>query len=222
MREFLVIKKYIIYIALLSLVLGGCKNTKSASSINLNELQREFLDQIGKEGVEESPFHFQYTLQTVFFSEAVISLFGELQSYDSLPISGKKRYESKTLCKIGGHWREVLLSDLFPMEEQREFLRAYCERSLKIQPFSYFAAASPLRERLEYQEISGFIVDQKGLVLFFQPYSVGKDSPVPLYVKIPYEYLQSQWNSLHPLPALLNQVISCRSYTAFWDELYRK
>jgi hypothetical protein len=182
---------------------------------DLNSIKKNFLLSILESQVEESPFHMNYSLRTVFFSPDIVSLFGKMHVYDHLP-HGWWRYEGKTLCRIQGKLKEVELCDLFSTADQKELLRKYCENSLKFDSISYFSGENPLRSRLEYDDMRTFVIDDKFLIVFFQPYTVGGLGDEPSQVKIPYEYLKDKWNTSHPLTQLIDKTLSSKSYTAFW------
>lgn len=156
-------------------------------------------------------------MRTVFFSKDIISLFGEIYVYNHLP-HGWHRYEGRTFCKVCGQFKEVKLWDLFPMASQKEFLRKYCENNLKSQPISYFSDENPLRTSLNYEDISGFIIDDQSLIIFFQPYIVGGLGDGPLHVKIPYELFRDNSDTMNTLLSILHQNITSKSFTASWDQ----
>jgi hypothetical protein len=204
-------------ILLLSLLLlPECQCDKDANVDDLNTIKKNFLLSILGGEIEESPFNMNYTLRTVFFSQDIISLFGEIYVYDHLP-HGWKRYEGKTFCRIQGKLKEIELWDLFSTERQREFLRKYCEDRLKAHSISYFSGNNPLRNRLEHEDIRTFVIDDNFLIIFFQPYIVGGLEDVPFHVKISYQLLRDHWNTSHPLLLHLRKTLSSKSYTASWD-----
>lgn len=208
--------KYLVLL-LSALLISGCeRKEKNVTIDDLNSIKKSFLLSILESGVEESPFQMNYTLRTVFFSPDIISLFGEINVYDHLP-HGWWRYEGKTLCKIRGRLKEIKLWDLFPMMHQREFIREYCEKALKTDSISYFNGENPLRTKLEYEDIRTFVIDDKFLIIFFQPYTVGGLGDGPFHVKIPYEHLRDHWNYAHPFTKCLDKALSSKSYTASWD-----
>jgi len=210
---------YAYLIPLLSVLLvTGCeRQEKNAIANDLNSIKKNFLLSILESQVEESPFHMNYSLRTVFFSADIVSLFGEIHVYDHLP-HGWWRYEGKTLCRIQGKLKEVELGDLFSTVDQKEYLRKYCENSLKSDSISYFSGEDPLRTRLEFEDMRTFIIDDKFLIVFFQPYTVGGLGDGPPQVKIPYEHLKDKWNTSHPLTQLIDKTISSKFYTASWDQ----
>jgi hypothetical protein len=184
---------------------------------NLTAIKKEFLLSILNQTEEENPFHMNYKLRTVFFSNEIISLFGEIQIYDHLP-HGSRTYEGKTFCKIDGDYKEIKLSDLFCTTAQKEFLRLYCETDLKSQSNSYFSSPDPLRSTLEYDDISAFVIDGKHLIVLFSPYIAGGFEDTPLHVKVPFEQLQHQWDTSNPLPLLIRKTLLHNSYTSTWDD----
>lgn len=206
-------------IVLLSvLLLNSCeKKEKTPFTDDLNSIRKNFILSIMENKVEESPFHMNYDLRTVFFSQDIVSLFGVVNVYDHLP-HGWWRYEGKTHCRIQGKLQEVKLLDLFPAVTQQEFLRRYCEDSLKSNTLSYFSGEDPLRTRLEYDDLHTFVIDDKFLFIVFQPYTAGGLEDEPFHVKIPFEYLREHWNTSHPLTQLISRTISSKSYTSSWDQ----
>jgi len=184
--------------------LVGCQDREKDAAIDLNSIKKYFLLSILQEEPEESPFHINYSLRTVFFSKDVVSLFGEIHVYEHLPHAWT-RYEGKTFFKIHGKFQEVKLGDLFPTSRQKEFLRKYCEDDLKTQPVSYFFGDNPLHKALKQEDIRLFVLDGKFLIIFFQPYKVGGFGDGPSHVKIPYEELKKEHPS-HLLLSLINTV----------------
>ena len=175
--------------------------------------------EIFEENVDESPFHIGYNLRTVFFSKEVISLFGEISVYNHMP-HGWGYYEGKTLYKKDGEIKEITLADLFTTPNQREFLRAFCENNLKNrnEQHSYFSGQEPLYTTLAAKDIHTFVIDDKQLIIIFQPYSVGGCGDGPFIVKIPYSILKDHWNPDNPLAPLLEKIISSKMYTSSWNE----
>ncbi len=177
-----------------AITLTSCqqREAESTKTDNLSTLKNQFLQQICTNSeIEEGPFSFNYRFRTVFFSENVISLFGEITVRDRLP-HGWQRYEGKTLCKIEGQWKAISLDDLFQTEEQKEFLRAACESSLRNDPMSHFSGNDPLYTVLKYDDIHTFLVDDQHLIIVFQPYSVGGCSDGPIQVKISPRFLSKR------------------------------
>jgi hypothetical protein len=207
---------YLIPLLSVLLVTGCQRQEKNAVADDLNSIKKNFLLSILESQVEEGPFHMNYSLRTVFFSPDIVSLFGEIHVYDHLP-HGWWRYEAKTLYRVQGKLKEVELWDLFTTAEQREFLRKYCENSLKVDSFSYFSGENPLRTKLEYEDMRTFVIDDKFLIVFFQPYTVSGLGDGPPQVKIPYEHLRDHWNNAHPFPEILQKTLSFKSYITSWD-----
>ncbi len=206
-----------LFLILSVLLLSGCRHQEKNHADDLNSVKKNFLVSILESEVEESPFQMNYTLRTVFFSKDIISLFGEVYVYGHLP-HGWWRYEAKTLCRVQGKLKEVELWDLFTTATQREFLRKYCENTLKADSISYFSGENPLRTRFEYEDMRTFVIDDKSLIIFFQPYTVGGLGDGPPQIKIPYEHLKDKWNTSHPLTQLIDKTISSKSYTSSWDQ----
>lgn len=198
-----------------AITLSSCQQSEieSTKTNNLSTLKSKFIQQICKNSeIEEGPFSFNYRFRTVFLSDEVISLFGELTVNDRLP-RGWQCYEGKTLCRIWGQWKEITLDDLFPTKEQKEFIRNTCEASLKNDPMSHFSGDNPLYTALKYDSIHTFVVDDQHLIIVFQPYSVGGSSDGPIKVKIPLADLAN-----HPFSELLRQTIHSGTYLSSWDE----
>lgn len=203
------------FFAFVCLLMSGCQNNDRLDQ--LNALKKGFLNTILEAEIEEGPFHFNYTLRTVFFSKDLVSLFGEFGEYTNLP-HGRSYYEGKTFCKINGRFKEITLNDLFVSPQQKEFLRNYCEKDLKNQGISYFSGVDPLCTRLEQKDIHTFVIDDQFLMIIFQPYIVGGWADSPFLVKIPYEHLKDQWDSINFLSPILNKVIASKSFIASWDQ----
>jgi hypothetical protein len=205
----------------LVLFLVGCKNSTTSPNCldDLNAIKKEFLQSILQENVNESPFHIQYSLKTVLFSQDIVSLFGEIAVYDHLP-HGWGRYEGKTFCKINGQFREIMLNELLPSSEQKEFLRKYCEDDLKRSygELTYLVSMKEIYPILPLQLIRTFVVDEQFLIIIFQPYSVGGCGDGPFVVKIPYQSLEGHWSATNPLKNCLSRVIASQLYTSCWEE----
>ena len=174
--------RYLFLIAAV-LLLNGCQNNDGQLD-HLNALKKEFLSAIFESEVEDGPFHFNYQIRTVFFSKEIVSLFGEFHEYINLP-HGRSCYEGKTFCKMNGQFNEIAIEDLFVSPQQKEFIRSFCEQDLKKQGISYFSGNDPLRTKLEQEDIRTFVVDDKSLIVIFQPYVVGGWADGPFLVKIP-------------------------------------
>lgn len=184
------------YLLMMIILLSSCQERERKTD-DLSTLKSEFLKQISISNIEEGPFSFNYSFKPIFFSENVISLFGELSVHDRLP-HGWQRYEGKTLCKINGKWKEIQLSDLFQTDEQKESLRNFCEKSLQNNPLSYFSGDDPLRTNLKHEDIQTFVVDDQHLTIIFQPYSVGGCIDSPFQIKISLDILDGHWNPFQP------------------------
>lgn len=206
-----------LYIFILLFFCTSCKNKKSFDDLTF--LKKDFIDSIIKENVDESPFFMDYHLKTVFFSKELISLFGELTVYDHLP-HGWHRYEGKTYIKIAGKFYEILLNDLFTTPKQKESLRSYCEKNLKIKTdkITYFSDEEPLLTKLDFDLINTFVIDEHFLIIIFQRYSVGGLYDTPFVVKIPYEDLKNMWNPNNSLVKIWPKIIHEKEFTSSFDE----
>ena len=121
---------------------------------------------------------------------------GEVFVYDHLP-HGWIHYEGKTYIKTKGSFKEIKLDDLFPRASQKEFLRSYCENSLKKDnTCNYFQGTDPLRDHLDQELIKIFVVDHESLILVFQPYAVGGFADGPFTIKIPFTELIGKWQAI--------------------------
>jgi hypothetical protein len=179
----------------ISLLLISCENRKNeVEGDDLNAVKKEFLKQIFLAEVEEGPFNMHYHLKTIFFSKDIISLFGEINVYDCMP-HGWKQYEGKTYVRIGGEFKELWLSDLFPSKSQQEFLRTYCEDVLKSRSTTYFGGENPLKSRLDLKDCQTFVIDDQFLTIIFQPYVVVSSADGPFIIKIPFDNIQGHWDS---------------------------
>jgi len=204
-------------VAAILLSSGFRVNAEQAQENDLSSLKKQFIQQISTDSdIEEGPFSFNYEFRTVFFSNAVISLFGELTVHDRLP-HGWKQYEGKTLYKATDQWKEVSLEDIFPTPENKEFLRSMCEKILKKDPLSYFSGNTPLCETLKYEDIYTFVVDDQHLIIVFQPYVVGSGADGPFVVKIPIDTLKRVWADSHMFCLQLSKSIESRSFLSSWD-----
>ena len=116
-------KRFLFSVAFPLILLGcECKETQICNIDDLTHLKNEFIQQIYMEDGDGGPFSFNYKFRTIFSSQGVTSLFGELTVHDRLP-HGWKYYEGKTFCNINNRRREVFLKDLFPTDKQKEFLQ---------------------------------------------------------------------------------------------------
>lgn len=155
----------------------------------------------------------RYSLRTVLVSKELISLFGEVSLYTHLP-HGHGDYEGKTYCKINNRFKEIFLDDIFTTSEQKEFLRSYCEKNLQQQPRTYFSGSKPLCKHLEINDIKTFVLDDRFLILIFQPYCAGNYVDGPVVVKIPYDELKDRWDPENPIAL----IIPITHFTSSWDK----
>lgn len=200
-----------------SLILIGCENRKSdLAEDDLNSVKKGFLDKIFLAEVEEGHFNMHYSMKTVFFSKDLISLFGEINVYDCMP-HGWKRYEGKTYVKIKGLFKEIDLNDLFTSNSQKEFLRGYCENCLKNDSMTYFAGEYPLKEKLAFEDIRTFVIDEHFLCIIFQPYVAVSSADGPFIVKIPFDHLKGQWDCSNVLFPLLQKTVLSKKFISSSD-----
>ncbi len=196
--------------------LQSCQNSSDRLD-ELNALKKSFLQSMFDAEFEEGPFHLAYNLRTVFFSKDIVSMFGQFNEYTNLP-HGWALYEGMTFCKVKGRFEKMTLAELFATDEQKEFLRSYCERDLINQGASYFSGKEPLRTSIDQKDISTFVIDDHFLIIIFQPYCVGGYADGPFFVKIPYEHLTDYWNVENRFSFTLNQVIESKAFIATWNE----
>lgn len=201
----------------LLIVLAGCSsNDEKKSFDNLEDIKKDFINTILTEScLDEGPFQMNYHLRAILFSDTVVSLMGNIFVFDHLP-HGWKQYEGKTYVKINSSFKEILLNDLFPQPNQKEFLRSYCENFFKYHgDCSYFQGANPLYDHLDQELIKTFVVDHKFFILVFQPYTVGGCADVPFTVKIPFTELIGKWQAGNPLEKYLPIT---KNFLSSWDK----
>lgn len=200
-----------------SLIIIGCENRKNDfAEDDLNSVKKEFLNKIFLAEVEEGPFNMHYSIKTVFFSKDLISLFGEINVYDCMP-HGWKRYEGKTYVKIKGQFKEIELNDLFTSNNQKEFFRSYCENCLKNDSMTYFWGKDPIKEKLAFEDIRTFVINEHFLSIIFQPYVAVSSADGPFVVKIPLDHLKGQWDSGNILLPLLQKTVLSKKFTSSSD-----
>ena len=210
-------KRFLFSVAFPLILLGcECKETQICNIDDLTHLKNEFIQQIYMEDGDGGPFSFNYKFRTIFSSQGVTSLFGELTVHDRLP-HGWKYYEGKTFCNINNRRIEVFLKDLFPTDKQKEFLRQICETRLKKNPVSYFSGKEPLHGSLTYDDINTFVIDDQHLIIVFQQYTVGGVADGPFFVKIPFTDLTGHWEDTHPLLSHLKNAVTSQAFTSSWD-----
>lgn len=185
---------------LLLFVFACCATPDNDPLKNLNACKQEFIKEILKQSSNECPFHMSYSLKTVFFSENVISLFGQISVYDHIPHE-RRRYEGLTFYKDKGKFVPLSLQDLFSTSTEKEWLRNYCELYLKTDAMSssYFSGKTPLLTSLDYNLIHTFIIEPEALYIIFQPYTVAGMTDTPPTIKISYDKLKAYWNPSNPL-----------------------
>lgn len=191
----------------------GCQQ-KTNNKDNLTGLKNEFIEQIHTCCIDEGPFSFHYSFRTVLYSKQIVSLFGEFSVHDRLP-HGWRYYEGKTFYTENNKRKELCLNDLFKTDAQKECLRQLCENAIKKEECSYFTGKEPLRTILTQNDINTFVVDDKNLIIIFQPYIVGGGADGPFVVKIPYDELTGKWQKGNPLDELLPIT---KNFLSSWDE----
>lgn len=202
---------------LMLLTLASCSSKTEKRFNNVEEIKNEFIATLLNEStLEEGPFHMNYNLRSVLFSDNVISLFGEVFVHAHMP-HGWIRYETRTFVKQSGTFKEIALYDLFPQANQQEFLRSYCEDFFKnrCHNCSYFQGSEPLRDYLELELIKLFAVDHESLIIIFQPYGVGGFADGPFFVKIPFSELIGKWQAENLLEKHLPIT---KNFLSSWEE----
>jgi len=212
-------RKLEIFLILAATFVSSCEQqeTKSITNEDLTSLKNQFISTLSAAEVDEGPFHFNYEYRTVFFSKEIISLVGELSVHDRLP-HGWSKYETKTLYKMNGEFIEVELDDLFRTVKQKEFLRKTCEERLKSNPVTYFSGSDSSRCKLKQEDIHDFVFDDQGLIILFQPYSVGEGSDGPITVRIAFNELQGKCETSSPIYSLLDKALESQDFISSWDK----
>ncbi len=204
----------IFYLVSLFLILTGCASDTDKSLNNLTDIKKDFINSIFESCIDEGPFHMDYHLRTIIFSDNVVSLLGEVIVYAHLP-HGWSKFESKTYVKVDGSFKEITLNDIFQSPDQRGFLRSYCEDFLKHKCCSYLNDKDPLHDHLDPDYINLFVVDHESLMIIFQPYTVGGLFDEPFMVKIPFTELTGKWQVGNPLEKHLPIT---KNFIASWDK----
>lgn len=208
--------KEVLYLLLL-LTLMSCSSKAEKEFNNLEEIKQDFINTLLSESyLDEGPFHINYNLRSVLFSDNLVSLFGEVFVYAHLP-HGWTRYETRNFVKQNGAFKEVTLKDLFPLISQQEFLRSYCEDFFKhrCNNCSYFQGHEPLLDHLDWELIKLFAVDHESLIIIFQPYVVGGCADGPFFVKIPFTELVGKWQVGNPIEKHLPIT---KNFLSSWEE----
>jgi Protein of unknown function (DUF3298) len=205
----------IVYLLLL-LTFTACSSETDKGFSNIEEIKKDFITTVLTESsLDEGPFQMNYRLRAILFSDNVVSLMGDAFVFAHLP-HGWARYEGKTYVKTGGFFKEISLNDLFPQDNQKEFLRSYCENFLKHDgDCSYFQEADLIRDHLDQEMINVFVVDHESLILIFQPYAVGGFADGPFTVKIPFTELIGKWQAGNPLE---KQLPITKNFLSSWDK----
>ncbi len=198
-------------------LLSGCGDRNALFLDDLSALKKQFIAEVLEGAVDECPFNLSYDLRTVFYSKELISLFGEFHQYTRLP-HGWAKYEGRTFYKKNGKFIPLVLNDFISNKDGWEFIRNYCENILKNDPCTYFSGEQPLRTALELKDLNTFTLDDQGLILVFQPYTVAGGTDGPPVVRISWNDIQKVIAPSHPLCAILNEVINSRCFISSWDE----
>lgn len=177
---------------LLLFIFTACSSDPDQGLDSLEKIKEDFIHTILTESaLDEGPFQMDYHLRAILFSDAVVSLMGDVFVFAHLP-HGWTRYEGKTYVKTAGLFKEITLNDLFPQASQKEFLKSYCENFLKSNgDNSYLQGADHLDQEL----IKTFVVDHESLYLIFQPYAVGGFADGPFTVRVPFTDLIGKWQT---------------------------
>lgn len=208
-----------LYLLISLAVLIGCENSSEINVDDLNFEKADFLSRIFDGDVNDGPFFLSYSLNTVFFSKDIVSIFGEFTRYAHFP-HDQKRYECKTFCKVNGKFKLVSFNDLFTTNQDKEFVRKYCEDLLKKGSIGYFGDNPPFRDQIDLEEIQSFLIHEHFLVIVFQRYVVDGLDDYPSTLKIPYTVLKDHMNPNNPLLSQLEKTVSSKSFISSWNSLW--
>lgn len=209
-----------LFYLLFLILLMSCSSANENSLQNLNSIRKDFIEIILSESyIDEAPLHMSYNLRTIFFSDYIVSLFGEVFVYAHLP-HGWTRYETKTYIKQGTLFKEITINDLFPSANQKELLRVYCEDYFKHKDYqcNYFNDTDPLHDPLLPDYLKLFVVDHESIRIIFQPYTVGGCGDEPFTVKIPFNEARKMWQPGNPVEKLLPIT---NNFVSSWDSQNR-
>lgn len=202
----------------LGILVVGCEKNGEIDVDDLNAEKNIFISRILDAELGEGPFFINYSLSTVFFSQDIVSIFGEFTRYTDFP-HDRKRYEGKTFCRINGKFQLISFDDLFSAEKQKEFIRKYCEDVLKNESIGYFGEDPPLRDQLDLKEIQTFLIHENFLIIVFQRYIVAGLDDYPTTLRIPYNILKGHINPNIPLITLLEKTVKSNSFISSWDDV---
>lgn len=90
-----------------------------------------------------------------------------------------------SFCRVNGKFQLISFDDLFSTKEQKEFVRKYCENTLKKNSIGYFGEDPSLRKELNLKEIQTFLIHEDFFVIVFQRYVVAGLDDYPTTLKIP-------------------------------------
>lgn len=215
------LKKPCLYLFIFLGVIVGCEQKSEIDVDDLNSEKSDFLSRVFEGELQDGPFFLNYWLSTVFFSEDIISFFGEFTRYTNFP-HDSKRYEGKTFCRINGKFQPISFNDLFKTAEQKEFIRKYCENTLKENAIGYFAEDPSFRRSIDLSEIQTFLIHENFLVIVFQRYVVAGLEDYPITLRIPYNILERHLNPNIPLIPILEKTVSSKSFISSWKDVWRE
>jgi hypothetical protein len=207
------------YLLIFLYALVGCEKSNEINVDDLNSEKTDFFSRVFEGELSDGPFFLNYWLSTVFLSKDIVSIFGEFTRYTNFP-HGNKCYECKTFCRVNGKFKSISFDDLFSAGEQKEFVRKYCEDTLKNGSIGYFGEDSPLRDQLDLNEIRTFLIHEDFLVIVFQRYVVAGLEDYPTTLKIPYNELKDHVNPNIPLISLLEKTVESKSFISSWNDIW--
>ena len=213
------LKKSGCFLLILLGVLCGCEKNGEIDVDNLNSEKNEFFTRVFESELGEGPYFLNYSLSTVFFSNDIVSVFGEFSRYTNFP-HDTTCYEGKTFCRVNGKFKLIHFDDLFTMPKQKEFVRDFCENILKSRSVGYFGENPPLRDQLDLKEIQTFLIHEHYLVIVFQRYVVAGLTDYPITLKIPYIVLKDHINPNNLLIPLLEKTVASQSYISSWENVW--
>lgn len=212
------LQKSYFYMLFALTLLVGCEKSGEINVDDLNAEKSDFLSRVFEGELQDGPFFLNYWLSTVFFSQDIISVFGEFTRYTHFPHESK-RYEGKTFVKINGVFRPISFNDLFASAEQKEFVRKYCENILKEGAIGYFAEDS-FRDQLDLGEIQTFLIHENFFVIIFQRYAIAGLEDYPTTIRIPYTILRDHINSNISLIPTLERTVASASFISSWKDVW--
>lgn len=213
-------RKYLILVILPLLgMLAGCGKGSEINPDDLNSEKSDFFNRVFERELNDGPLFLNYSLSTVFLSEDIVSIFGEFTRYTNFP-HDNKRYEGKTFYKVNGKFKLITFDDLFTTIEQKEFVRDYCENTLKSKAIGYFGENPPLRDQIDLKEIQTFLIHEHYLVIVFQRYVVAGLDDYPTTLKIPYAIIKDHLNPNIAIISLLEKATLSKSFISSWEDVW--